>query len=401
MQIPAAGFTLEVGKFNGKSNIFYEQNENSEMLGSLTNGVKSAIGSIGGLTNMNVGIEIPDRPKFIKKEDEGDSESSSGGNKKDNDENDGEDSGAHKNKRGIPAQDDEFMVLKKIDRKALKLPSIVVISSQSSGKSSVLEAIVGHKFLPKRSNMVTWRPIELTLIHIKKNMSECVSNKPIELHIYSPNVPDLTLIDCPLFQKEATSNQHNDWNKFAKILFALQHKIFTNFDMSTFRITGICGSLRKESVNKKLLLRAQQLCLQHLPEATIDIVDWSQIPVYNGDLEANPPESVLKFKDEIADRDAVLFATPEYNWSIPAVAIMGAAPGDGPGASGTGRAQLILRQSFVFFDMVPVNLPTVMVTGAYKAFKEDGSLINERIEQNIVKVLKNLVKLGKSLKNAE
>ncbi|CAJ0759276.1 1041_t:CDS:2 [Entrophospora sp. SA101] len=164
--------------------------------------------------------------------------------------------------------------------------------------------------------------------------------------------------------------------------------------MSTFRITGICGSLRKESVNKKLLLRAQQLCLQHLPEATIDIVDWSQIPVYNGDLEANPPESVLKFKDEIADRDAVLFATP-------AVAIMGAAPGDGPGASGTGRAQLILRQSFVFFDMVPVNLPTVMVTGAYKAFKEDGSLINERIEQNIVKVLKNLVKLGKSLKNAE
>ncbi|CAJ0856577.1 7290_t:CDS:2 [Entrophospora sp. SA101] len=150
------------------------------MLGSLINGVKSAIGSIGGLTNMNVGIEIPgfvknmfsknptqsksssnsfkadsDRPKFIKKEDEGDSESSSGGNsEKDNDENDGEDSGAHKNKRGIPAQDDEFMVLKKklievcnilmsIDHKeALKLPSIVVISSQSSGKSSVLEAIV-------------------------------------------------------------------------------------------------------------------------------------------------------------------------------------------------------------------------------------------------------------------
>ncbi|CAJ0883960.1 22264_t:CDS:2 [Entrophospora sp. SA101] len=194
MRIPAAGFTLGVGgltyanyKFNGKSNIFYEQNENSEILGSLTNGVKSAIGSIGGLTNMNVGIEIPgfvknmfsknptqsksssnsfkadsDRPKFIKKEDEGDSESSSGGNsEKDNDENDGEDSGAHKNKRGIPAQDDEFMVLTKklievrnilmsIDHKeALKLPSIVVIGSQSSGKSSVLEAIVGHEFLPK------------------------------------------------------------------------------------------------------------------------------------------------------------------------------------------------------------------------------------------------------------
>lgn len=47
----------------------------------------------------------------------------------------------------------------------LKLPSIVVIGSQSSGKSSVLEAIVGHEFLPKGNNMVTRRPIELTLIH--------------------------------------------------------------------------------------------------------------------------------------------------------------------------------------------------------------------------------------------
>ncbi|CAH1770487.1 13708_t:CDS:2, partial [Entrophospora sp. SA101] len=105
MRIPAAGFTLGVG---GLTYANYKFN-----------------GSIGGLTNMNVGIEIPgfvknmfsknptqsksssnsfkadsDRPKFIKKEDEGDSESSSGGNsEKDNDENDGEDSGAHKNKR--------------------------------------------------------------------------------------------------------------------------------------------------------------------------------------------------------------------------------------------------------------------------------------------------------------
>lgn len=51
--------------------------------------------------------------------------------------------------------------------------------------------------------------------------------------------------------------------------------------------------------------------------------------------------------------------------------------------------------------MMMMNRPTVMVTGAYKAFKEDGSLVNERIEQNIVKVLKNLVKLGKGLKSAE
>lgn len=117
---------------------------------------------------------------------------------------------------------------------ALKLPSIVVIGSQSSGKSSVLEAIVGHEFLPKGNNMVTRRPIELTLIHtpatnnqtsveygefpglglgkitnfadIQRTLtdlnlavpdSEAVSNDPIDLRIYSNNVPDLTLIDLP------------------------------------------------------------------------------------------------------------------------------------------------------------------------------------------------------------
>ncbi|KAJ2727121.1 mitochondrial dynamin GTPase Msp1 [Coemansia sp. Benny D115] len=128
-------------------------------------------------------------------------------------------------------------VLKSIDEgggshgsSALQLPSIVVVGSQSSGKSSVLEAIVGQEFLPKGENMVTRRPIELTLINtpgadeeygefpqlgldnirdfkrIQRTLydlnmsvpeSECVSDKPIELRIYSPHVPDLRLVDLP------------------------------------------------------------------------------------------------------------------------------------------------------------------------------------------------------------
>ncbi|KAG8970558.1 dynamin-like GTPase mgm1 [Tulasnella sp. 419] len=128
-------------------------------------------------------------------------------------------------------------ILLSIDQSdSLKLPSIVVIGSQSSGKSSVLEAIVGHEFLPKGNNMVTRRPIELTLINtpakpgtplseseygefpalglgkmtdfkqIQQTLvdlnsavpaSECVSDAPIELKIYSPHVPDLSLIDLP------------------------------------------------------------------------------------------------------------------------------------------------------------------------------------------------------------
>lgn len=140
------------------------------------------------------------------------------------------------------ARDDQMMVLtrKMIEIRsilntvgqggALTLPSIVVIGSQSSGKSSVLEAIVGHEFLPKGSNMVTRRPIELTLVNtpdakaeygefpalgmgkitdfsqIQRTLTDlnlavpadqCVSDDPIQLSIYSPNVPDLSMIDLP------------------------------------------------------------------------------------------------------------------------------------------------------------------------------------------------------------
>ncbi|KAI9247918.1 P-loop containing nucleoside triphosphate hydrolase protein [Helicostylum pulchrum] len=157
-----------------------------------------------------------------------------------------------KNEYGISVQDEQLMMLTKklieirsilmsIDHnETLRLPSIVVVGSQSSGKSSVLEAIVGHEFLPKGSNMVTRRPIELTLIHTPNNDeeygefpqlglgkifdfkkvqktlidmnlavsdSECVSDKPIELRIYSPNVPDLTLIDLPGYIQISNRNQ--------------------------------------------------------------------------------------------------------------------------------------------------------------------------------------------------
>ena len=150
------------------------------------------------------------------------------------------------------ARDDQIMVLTKKmieirsilqqvgQSSTLTLPSIVVIGSQSSGKSSVLEAIVGHEFLPKGSNMVTRRPIELTLVNtpgskaeygefpelglrkvtdfssIQRTLTElnlavpdsdCVSDEPIQLKIYSPNVPDLSLIDLPGYIQVAAEDQ--------------------------------------------------------------------------------------------------------------------------------------------------------------------------------------------------
>ncbi|OAL37533.1 hypothetical protein AYO20_03040 [Fonsecaea nubica] len=153
------------------------------------------------------------------------------------------------------ARDDQMMVLtrKMIEIRsilntigqggALTLPSIVVIGSQSSGKSSVLEAIVGHEFLPKGSNMVTRRPIELTLINtpdakaeygefptlgmgkitdftqIQKILTDlnlavpseqCVTDDPIQLSIYSPNVPDLSLIDLPGYIQVSGKDQPSE-----------------------------------------------------------------------------------------------------------------------------------------------------------------------------------------------
>lgn len=131
-------------------------------------------------------------------------------------------------------------LLSSINHDTLKLPLIVVIGSQSSGKSSVLESIVGQEFLPKGSNMVTRRPIELTLINtpdsaaeiaefpalkmnnltdftqVQKilfdlNMAvpehECISDDPIQITIRSPRVPDLSLVDLPGYIQVEAADQ--------------------------------------------------------------------------------------------------------------------------------------------------------------------------------------------------
>ncbi|AMD22724.1 HHL046Wp [Eremothecium sinecaudum] len=144
-------------------------------------------------------------------------------------------------------------ILSKIDSSTagITLPSIVVVGSQSSGKSSVLESIVGREFLPKGNNMVTRRPIELTLVNtpgndettadfpvqriynikdfrqVKKmlmelNMAvssqEAVSEEPIQLTIKSSKIPDLSLVDLPGYiQVEAADQPMELKNKIRKL----------------------------------------------------------------------------------------------------------------------------------------------------------------------------------------
>lgn len=171
------------------------------------------------------------------------------------------------------------------------------------------------------------------------------------------------------------------------------------------KILGFAGSLRKNSFNKALLLAAVQLA----PKGTIiETFDLDGIPPFNQDFETTPPKKVMEFKAQIKTADAILVATPEYNYSIPGVlknaidwasrpysdnafnekpvAIMGASIG----MLGTARAQYHLRQSFVYLNMHPVNRPEVFVSYAQEKF-ENGRLKDERTQQLIAQLLENLV----------
>ena len=129
--------------------------------------------------------------------------------------------------------------------------------------------------------------------------------------------------------------------------------------MTNYKIAVVVGSNRRESLNRQL---AEALVRLGEGKFTANFVPIDDLPLYNPDLEADLPESVARFKSEIAEADGVLVVTPEHNRSIPAVlksAIdWGARPygknswagkpvaitGTSPGAIGTAVAQQHLRQ---------------------------------------------------------
>ena len=172
------------------------------------------------------------------------------------------------------------------------------------------------------------------------------------------------------------------------------------------RILGIAGSLRKGSYNRRTLKAATKLA----PEgATIEIFELDGIPGFNQDDEQNPPAIVAELKRKIREADAILFVTPEYNYSVPGVlknaidwasrpygdsawngkpaAIMGASIG----AIATARAQYHLRQMMVFLNMFPINQPEVMIGNASEKFDDQGNLTDEATGEFIRQLLQNLV----------
>jgi len=140
------------------------------------------------------------------------------------------------------------------------------------------------------------------------------------------------------------------------------------------KVAVFVGSLRRDSINLRFAK-----ALERLSESRLEFVypDLGSLPLYNDDLWANPPESVLKLKDAIAAADAVLFVTPEYNRTIPSAlsnAIFwgsrpwgqnswadkpGAVVGTSPGLIGTAVAQSHLRSVLTGLEIVLLGQPEV------------------------------------------
>ncbi len=155
-----------------------------------------------------------------------------------------------------------------------------------------------------------------------------------------------------------------------------------------------------------------------LPDGvTIEEGEIGSIPPYNDDVlaESGHPEPVRRLREQVAAADAVLFISPEYNYSIPGVlknaidwvsrppadqpfrgkpvAIMGAAGR----AIGTARMQYHLRQVFVFIEANALTKPEVMINFAAEKFDEHGRLTDEPTRQVIRAQLEALVAWARRL----
>jgi chromate reductase, NAD(P)H dehydrogenase (quinone) len=180
-------------------------------------------------------------------------------------------------------------------------------------------------------------------------------------------------------------------------------------------VLAFAGSLRQESYNKKLLRAAHDL----LPDSmSMECFDLAPLPFYNADVEAQEtPASVMAFRQHMRAADALLIATPEYNYSISAVlknavdwasraipdpsplddkpvAIMGAG-----GGGGTIRAQTHLRDILIHNRNYVVVSPQIMLARAHQYFDRQGHLHDDAIRARITRLLDALADLTRKLKS--
>ncbi|MCC6626511.1 MAG: NAD(P)H-dependent oxidoreductase [Chloroflexi bacterium] len=178
-------------------------------------------------------------------------------------------------------------------------------------------------------------------------------------------------------------------------------------------VVGISGSLRRASLNSAALRAAAGLAPAGM---TIAIAHLDGIPLYSADVEADgAPLAVTELVERLGAADAVLIATPEYNYSVPGVlknaidwvsrppstnplrgkpvAIMGAG-----GRVGTVRAQLHLRHILGSLDAVVLPRPEVLIIQAPTKFDADGNLTDDNTRGEIVAQLTALADLTRRLR---
>lgn len=160
----------------------------------------------------------------------------------------------------------------------------------------------------------------------------------------------------------------------------------------TYTVGVFVGSLRKDSLNRKLAKALVELAPS---DFKFEFVDIAALPHYNEDGDTDPPAAWKAFREKVKPLDAVLFVTPEYNRSVPGVlknaldvgsrpygqsvwegkpaAVVSASPG---GIGGFG-ANHHLRQSLVFLNVPAMQQPEAYIGGANKLFDENGNIAND------------------------
>ncbi len=171
----------------------------------------------------------------------------------------------------------------------------------------------------------------------------------------------------------------------------------------TTRILGFAGSLREDSYNRALL----QAGVDHAPPSMeIETFELDDVPLYNGDVEAEgDPEPVAELKQAIDRADGLLIVTPEYNHGLPAVTknavdwasrppeqVLDGKPvaitGATPGMAGTIKAQAKLRDSLASVNAHVLQKPGVLVARAHQKFDE-GELVDQETADLLEEFLQN------------
>lgn len=162
------------------------------------------------------------------------------------------------------------------------------------------------------------------------------------------------------------------------------------------KIAVLVGSLRKESLNRKIANELIRLAPKTL---TMEMVEIGNLPLYNEDLDLDPSREWMEFREKIKNADAVIFVSPEYNRTVPgalknAIDVGSRPPGKSvwkgkpgavitasPGSLGGFGSNHNIRQAVVFLDVPMMQQPEMYLSKVHELFLENGKTVNEKAQK--------------------